>query len=164
MSRGGENSPRQKRRWFLRSRRGTEFSLSRKKNPLVLFPVISRLTTSLCGSQGNALGRGNSRRFWRREFSPPLDNGRGSSVSRLIFSTAALFQRGKTRDLHSNSQKAPLPLKQGGREGFLGSLFKTPKCYALFLKNLSIRSLTCRRVSHFLAKQKRTLSRPSRGW
>ena len=40
MSRGGEDPRRQKRRWFLRCRQGTELGLRRRENPFIL-PKLS---------------------------------------------------------------------------------------------------------------------------
>jgi hypothetical protein len=40
MSRGGEDLRRQKRRWFLRCRQGTELGLRRRVNPFIL-PKLS---------------------------------------------------------------------------------------------------------------------------
>jgi hypothetical protein len=56
----------------------------------------------------------------------------------LVFLKAAkspfipLFQRGKDWNLPSNFQKALLPLKKGGREGFLGRPFQGAKVVRIF--------------------------------
>ena len=71
--------------------------------------------------------RRNQRLFWRREFDPPPDNGRGFSIPRLNFSTTSLFQRRKKWKLPSYARKARLPLKKGGREGFLERPFQKAK-------------------------------------
>ena len=60
----------------------------------MFFSSISRLPASLGGSQGNALQSCISRRFWRHEFAPPLDNLKAFPLTRLNFFTDSPQSRG----------------------------------------------------------------------
>jgi hypothetical protein len=124
---GGANSRRPNRRWFLRGRRG-------------IYPTEAEVRISLflleyCQIAGVA--RRKSGKRFADIYLPPGFGGVNLPLPRptrkafpslhLNFFTASLFQTGEMWNLSSTSQKALLPLKKGGGEGFLGTPFQNAK-------------------------------------
>jgi hypothetical protein len=54
----------------------------------------------------------------------PRGRGQGEGEARFELFTVSIFQGGKVETSVQPLKKALLPLKKGGREGFLGKLFQ----------------------------------------
>jgi len=84
MSRGGANSCPKRGAGFFVAR--AVFNSPEPKGESFYFSqVIHNLPASPGGYQGIALQLCLTRRFWRHEFTPPLNNGRGFILPHLIF-------------------------------------------------------------------------------
>jgi hypothetical protein len=105
---------------------------SRSENQLVFIKILPSCRGHSAEVGKVLRGHLSPAGFWRRQFVPPPGNERGLSFPPLDFFTASLFQRGKKwKEFSLETPKALLPLKKGGREGFLARPFQSAKVLPL---------------------------------
>jgi hypothetical protein len=106
--------------------------------------------------------------FWRREFAPSPGNERGLRLRLFNFFTASLFQKGKKwKEFPLEFPQALLPLKKGGREGFLARPFRSAKLlpYSILSYPPSHRALNLgRKIPAWVSPSGAGRADESRGW